>query len=213
MARIKDMTGMKFGRLTVVSLNTELTTTRSAVWKCECECGKEKNIDGSSLRRGDTKSCGCYRIEKTIFTNTTHGNSKKREYPVWIGMIRRCLNPDSNSFKRYGGRGIKVCERWRDSFENFYTDMGPRPPGSSIDRIDNDGDYEPKNCRWATWIEQCRNRRNNRLIEHSGKIQTLSAWAIETGIDGDSISSRLKAGWTVADALTTPPRPMRQPRP
>jgi hypothetical protein len=120
-------------------------------------------------------------------------------------MIRRCTNPDSTGYARYGGRGITVCDRWRESFANFLADMGPKPtPRHTIDRINNDGNYEPGNCRWATGKEQCRNTRRNRYIEHDGRRMTQVEWCEETGMIKATLCCRLKSGWSVAAALTTP---------
>lgn len=128
------------------------------------------------------------------------------EYRTWRRMIRRCESPKHNRYVRYGGRGIKVCKRWRESFDAFVDDMGPKPDGLSLDRIDNDGNYEPTNCRWATDEEQNRNRSITRQIAHDGKTQTLPEWAEETGVPWSVLDCRLRKGWTVARALTTPAR-------
>ena len=134
-----------------------------------------------------------------------NGRSHRPEYSNWSAMKARCLNPNHKNFKQYKGRGIKVCERWRNSFDNFYADMGPKPsPKHSIERRDNDGDYEPSNCFWATQAEQRRNQRNNRLLTFDGKTQCLIDWAAETGISRQAIYRRLKRGWDVQKALTIP---------
>lgn len=137
----------------------------------------------------------------------THGMGKTLLYGTWQNIKRRCNKKNCQEFPRYGGRGIKICSRWSDSFINFYEDMGERPsPAHSLDRIDNDGDYEPSNCRWATSVEQQRNRSNNRVINFRGMTEVMSRWAEITGIHKATLSSRIDHGWTVEKALTTPVR-------
>jgi len=136
--------------------------------------------------------------------NRTHGKRFTKVYRSWLHMKDRCLNPRSNSFAYYGGRGITVCDRWRDSFEAFYADMGDPLPGLSLDRIDNDGDYSPENCRWATLRQQANNTRANRTITFNGKTRTLIQWARITGIDRGIIADRRNRGWPIERALTEP---------
>lgn len=156
-----------------------------------------------SVKSGNTKSCGCLKIKKLRERQTTHGMSRAPEFWVWVAMRERCHNPKHESYHRYGGRGISVCERWRCSFEDFYADIGSRPSQlHSIERIDNDGDYEPGNCRWAVQSEQTRNTSRNKMITLAGRTQCLTDWARERGINVNTLNKRLRSGWTVEEALS-----------
>lgn len=197
MARyILKLSGKRFGNILVFNKAT------SKSWYCKCDCGTLKIIYGSDLTSGKTKSCGCFR-KKVNSSRAVHGMSNTAEYEIWCSMKKRCENKNSAMFRHYGGRGINVCERWK-KFEEFFSDMGPRPCGKSLDRINNNGNYEPSNCRWATATEQCENQRTNRLIYHNGKTCTVSQWSRETGINHSVIRNRLYRGWCEIDAITTP---------
>lgn len=198
-----DLTGKKFGRLTVLSFNPQVNGVR-ATWNCKCDCGKESKVCGNNLRIGMTKSCGCIWLEEVAGSNRSHGKINTPEYKAWGGMKARCYNENIKNFGDYGGRGIVVCDRWLNSFENFYKDMGDRPtPKHSIDRIENDRGYSKENCRWATRKEQCENRRSNIFIEKDGIRLTVSQWAVKLNIEAATIHARVKRGISVEQQLET----------
>jgi len=207
---ITDLTGKRFGRLTIVEREASKTTPGGRVlhfWKCVCDCGKFRVVRHNHLLSGATKSCRCLSNDSIRARAALHDNATdKSEYGCWVAMNDRCRRQGHEAFARYGGRGISVCERWRESFEAFLEDMGPRPsPMHSIERKDNDGDYCPANCKWATKKEQGRNRFTNRIIEHNGESLCLSEWAERTGIGVTTIRERLRRGWSVARAIETKP--------
>lgn len=171
--------GTRFGRLVVIQHDDNHDTKYGHWWICLCDCGITVTVIASCLRNGDTRSCGCLNRENTSNRNTTHGLSKTPEYRVWKGIRKRCFNDKTKCYHNYGGRGITICDRWKDNFENFYEDMGPRPEGMSIDRINNDGNYEPGNCRWATAVEQCNNQRKTLKFPDG---TPLSIWARANGV-------------------------------
>lgn len=174
-----------------------------------CDCGNTIETVGYYLVQGDTKSCGCLQRETVLKLNTTHGKSKTclKEYRAWKAMKARCLNPNNPSYLIYGGRGIKVCKRWINSFENFYKDMGSAPDlKRSLDRKNSNGNYTPKNCRWATVREQTSNRCIDKRYEYDGKSLTKSEWARLYGIPFARLHSRLWRGWDFETALTAPIR-------
>ena len=157
-SNMRDLSGHKFGRLTVIGLSHK-DKHYITYWLCRCDCGQSRVLGYGTLTIGTTKSCGCYSKDSLRKRMTKHGKRWSREYESWRRMIQRCTNKKTPGYKHYGGRGIKVCDKWKKSFINFFNDMGDRPENTSIDRINNDGNYEPDNCRWATASEQSLNRR------------------------------------------------------
>lgn len=205
MAKFNDISGLKFNRLTVVSRAESLFSGIKPItrWNCLCDCGNEVIVHGSKIRSGHTKSCGCQK-EITDKIKRDHRTGTP-EYDVWSQMIQRCKNSNCASFPEYGGRGIKVCTRWMD-FENFIHDMGRRPASGvrmTIERVDVNGDYEPKNCIWASYKQQNRNYRRNYVIEFNGAKKILQDWAIDLGMTGCSLKKRIKK-WGIQQALTLP---------
>jgi hypothetical protein len=197
MPRLIDITGNRFGRYTVVR------HIQGRKWMCRCDCGVEKAVNSQYLKNGQIVSCGCYKKEGKHLLK--HGGCNTPEWHSWQGAKRRCQNEKDAKFADYGGRGIKVCERWQRSFENFLADMGPRPsPDHSLDRIDVNGHYAPGNCRWATRKEQGNNRRNNRRLTANGQTKTLNEWADDLKIDRSALKVRLDRGWAVDVAISTP---------
>lgn len=201
-----DLTGAKFGAWSVIGLaENPAGQKHQRFWLCKCQCGFEAVRKGAQLRWAEKNGFfqSCQRCAGGR-ANRTHGHGGTPEYAAWYGMRDRCCNPAHPAFKNYGGRGIAVCERW-SQFENFFADMGPRPgKGYSLDRIDNSLGYGPDNCRWADWITQGRNRRNNQLLTHKGETLFIPDWAQRTQLGVETIRQRLARGWTVAEALETP---------
>lgn len=171
-------------------------------WNCLClRCGTMKVVDGTSLKSGLTKSCGCYRTEVVTRVNTKHGDYKTSLYNAFNLMWQRCTNANLPAWKNYGGRGIQVCDRWKE-YDNFKADMGMlHRPGLTLDRINNDGNYEPGNCRWATRKEQQRNRRINHLLTIGSETLCAGEWAGRAGIDTHIVLSRLRRKWTPFEAV------------
>lgn len=171
-----------------------------------CECGNEKSISINDVKSGCTLSCGCYHAS-IMAGMSTHGMAHTKIHNTWKRIVQKCTNSKNPDYKYYGGRGILMCDKWRNSFEAFYADMGDVNDGMTIDRIDNNGNYEPSNCRWATRLEQARNTRQNCNLIFNGKTRCIAAWAEEIGINRVTLSDRInKLGWTTEQALTTPVR-------
>ncbi len=204
--QVKDLTGHVIGRWTVLKyLGTD--KHGHARWDCQCLCGTRRAVLSSSLVRRISLSCGCRNREVATALSTTHGKSETPEHQIWCHMRSRCHIPTDTGYHNYGGRGITVCDEWRESFAAFFEDMGERPSSEhSIDRIDNDGNYEPGNCRWATTKEQARNTRRSRMLTLNGKTMCVTDWAKEIGLTPSALLYRLRLGWSVERVLTEPRR-------
>lgn len=202
-----DLVGQEFGRLRVLK-RAENDKHNKSRWMCSCVCGREVVVNASSLRRGLTKSCGCLWLEVMSETRSTHGMSKERIYSEYIGIKKRCLNKNSSGYKKYGNRGITICEEWlgENGFINFYEwamSHGYRDD-LTIERIDVNGNYCPENCKWITAKEQANNKRNTLRLEYNGETHTTLEWEEITGITSGTIRQRLWNGWSVERALTVP---------
>jgi hypothetical protein len=201
---IIDLTGRRFHRLTVVSMDTD---RGRLMWRCRCDCGNERIVRGDCLKDGNTKSCGCLLMESA----TKHGHDRSKRpsptYVTWQAMIARCTKPQHDSYYAYGAKGITVCARWREDFRNFLADMGERPNGQTIDRIDSASGYEPSNCRWATPKQQSWNRRSNRLMTLHGATKSVAEWAHQYGLPRTVVQDRLRLGWSFDRAVRTKHRP------
>lgn len=202
MGKLKDLTGQRFGRLTVIE-RVGTTKARNAIWLCKCDCGNETKVNGGNLTSNSIKSCGCLRQEQL----KTHGLSYSNLYPIWISMKDRCFNPNNKEYHCYGGRGISICDEWKNNFENFYTwakdngyDENAKYGECTIDRIDVNGNYEPSNCRWITMKEQQRNRRDNHLLTYDSETRCVSEWAEILGVNYGTFKSRIK-NWTIEKAF------------
>lgn len=199
----------KFGRLTVIAdLGVQDVPSgkyRKHYYLCECTCGATVKVVKHQLTRGLTKSCGCLFTEKLIERNTKHGLTKHPLHGLWQGMISRCTIPSASGYHNYGGRGIKVCAEWRTDFSRFLADVGERPnPTYTLDRIDNNGDYSPENCRWASPREQAASCRRACLLCLEGVTAHLAAWARAADLPSQVVSGRLRRGWSIERALTQP---------
>jgi hypothetical protein len=205
---MKIKTGKVFGRLTVLA-HVGTIAGRQAGYQCQCRCGEKKVVSGSNLRRGLAKSCGCLRKEKhrAAMAERSRLAPDQTLVAVWRNIVFRCTNKKSAVYYRYGGRGIKVCERWLKSARAFIEDMGPRPSDKhTVERINNEGNYEPGNCRWATKKEQARNKANNVRLTCDGRTMLMVEWAEETGIGLATLHARLKSGWSHEKTIKTPVR-------
>lgn len=208
---VNDYIGMKSGKLIVIGLSERKETDRSNYLDCLCECGNTTRLLPYQISGEKVKSCGCVKIQsvKKMRENNNSpedGRTKNKLYGRWKAMLRRCENPNSHRYYRYGARGIKVCDEWHDfwAFAKWVDSMGGIPKGYTIDRINNDGNYEPSNCRFASASEQAINKSSNVMIEFKGKIQTLKEWSNELNISWDVLDNRLLNGWNVEKALSTP---------
>lgn len=196
----KDITGQRFGRLTAMAVvGIGRTGTQ---WQCACDCGHKCVALITRLVSGRKKSCGCLKTDTHAARLTTHGMTGSPEYASWMQMLQRCTNPNDKRWPRYGGRGIAVAPQWR-KFEVFYADMGKRPPGTSLDRINNDGNYEPGNCHWASPVTQSNNTARNRLVTAFGETLTASQWARKTGVKVYTLFQRLRRGFSPEEAVSS----------
>lgn len=197
--------GDKFSKLTTISIGDD-----RKYFLCLCDCGEKKLVRRDHLKSGKTTSCGCVRnvlaSERAHVmheANITHGMSGTRVHNIWFTMRQRCNNQKNPHYKFYGGRGIKICQRW-GVFENFLADMGEPDTDMTIDRIDNNKGYEPTNCRWASRKEQMFNTSNNHYLEHNGIIKTVTEWALDLGVHRNTLNERIRSGWSVKNAIETP---------
>lgn len=190
----KDLTGQNFGMLTTIKIHSK--SRNGNLWECLCSCGNKSIVLTSNLLKGHTKSCGCIGVIKLIKMNTTHNLSNTKLYGVWGDIKSRCTNPKKDMYYIYGQRGIKMCEEWEKDFTNFYkwSMSNGYKDGLTIDRIDNDGNYEPKNCRWVSYVQQNRNRRITIFIEHKGQRKTLMEWSELFDVKYHTAYDRYKKG-------------------
>ena len=193
----KELAGIRNGNMRVMGFSH--TYNKSSYWNCKCDCGNEVVLRSDEVKAKKHQSCGC----KYVHPNKTHGKKKTKLYRVWSSMKERCLNPDHHAYENYGGRGITVCRRWH-KFENFYADMGEPESGMTLDRMNNNKGYSPRNCRWADWKTQNRNTTRNRMIKYKGKTRSISEWAEIYGIEAYLLRQRLSRNWTMGKALKTP---------
>lgn len=204
MPKFIDLAGQTFNRLTVLK-RAKNDKRKRTLWKCKCICGETVIIRGTHLISGATKSCGCLKNEKIKVLNLTHGMTKTPEYRCWRHIMIRCYNPSCATFKDYGGRGITVCDEWRHDFMAFYDHVGNRPSQQhSIDRIRNNGNYEPDNTRWTLPVTQANNRKSNHLITLYGWTLTISNWSRFVGLKQETIRYRIKHGWPLSKAIFQP---------
>lgn len=190
--KYKDLTGRRFGRLTVI----ELAAVNRVRWKCLCDCGQTKVILADSLSTGRSISCGCFRKADAVRRATVHGMHESKEHIAWQNAKARCI-PGSRTHKYYYGRGITMCVEWLNDFQAFYDHIGPCPPGLTLDRIDNNRGYEPGNVRWADCTTQARNRRITNKLTFQGETLAIAAWAERTGVNAANIRYRQKLGWSL----------------
>lgn len=206
--RLINITGQRFGHLLVINYIGEHISnnkkTRQRLWLCLCDCGNTKIASSVLLRKGKTDNCGCKTKDRLSLAKSSHGLSSSDEYKTWARIKNRCYNKNTEDYSLYGARGIVVCDRWLNSFENFYSDMGVKPSKKhSIDRINNDGNYEPSNCRWSSIDAQARNKRNNVNLTLNNKTMCLKDWAKEIGICEASLRGRIKRWGNINKCLIT----------
>lgn len=191
----EDLSGLRSGRLLIVKFSHYEPKNRTNYWECMCDCGTIKVLPGTVVKKGKIVSCGCYLNDNIKLWNRTHGRSYTREYKSWTMMKARCSNPSNKDYHHYGGRGIRFCEGW-DKFVNFFNDMGPCPEGMTLDRRDFNGNYEPNNCRWATWEQQHNNTRSNKFITYHNLTLTPTQWEKKLGVRPYQLTNYLRKGGT-----------------
>lgn len=205
----KDITGQRFGRLVALGPVVERKGGQ-IMWLCRCDCGNLTTIRSQGIRSGRTQSCGCFHRELVTRLGTTHGLTDNPLRTIWSDIIKRCTNPNATNYKNYGGRGISICDEWRHDFQAFFDHVTQLPhcgeKGYSIDRIDNDGNYEPNNVRFATKYEQSHNSRRSTLITYNGETKCIADWARSVGMKPSMLSGRLRRNMSIKDALSTPSR-------
>ena len=216
---MKDLTGQKFGRLTVIAFHEKRKSpcgNTKYMWKCQCDCGNYVIVDADNLKSGHVRSCKCMRKEistrrivQQCELNIKHGLAGTKVYYAWHAMIERCYNPSDNSFRNYGARGITVCDEWRNDIQSFYKwakqngyNEHAKGQDCSIDRIDVNGNYEPKNCRWVNQVVQANNRRTNKRLVYKDQIYTMAELARKTGVNYKVLGNRLRRGWSVDMAVS-----------
>lgn len=212
--KAKDYTGERFGKLLVIGVSERKDKTGHKFYRCLCDCGKEKDISGSHLATGASKSCGCEVGSSAKKRNTTHGMSHSRLFSIWMGMKKRCTNANDRSYKHYGGRGINICDEWKADFMSFYdwSINNGYTEDLSIDRIDVNGNYEPSNCRWVSRLEQAKNKRSNHEVTINGKTQLITDWCKESPVTATTVYARLRQGYKVKDAIFMPDQRRTSPR-
>ena len=199
-----DIKGCKFGKLQVLGKSQYKTKFGHPLWECKCDCGNHTLVLATKLINGHTKSCGCLKKERASELNLKHNMRHNSIYNTWTNMKSRCTNPNNNSYKYYGGRGITICEEWMDASEfiKWAIESGYED-GLTIDRIDVNGNYEPSNCRWVTMCEQMNNMNSNRFLTYNGETKTVTEWSRIVGINQFTLFKRLDLGWSIEKALTT----------
>lgn len=207
MSKHSDLTGQKFGKLTVIKKNGN-DKYKNIVWLCKCDCGKETIVNTTRLKSGYTKSCGCLTVEKLLERNTKHNMTHTRIYKIYQGLIQRCYNSNNPAYKNYGGRGIKVCDEWKNDFLSFYNWAINNGYNNelTLDRINNNGNYKPNNCRWVTVKKQSNNRRSNHYITYNGETHSISEWSSILKIPYSMLNHRIQRKWDIEKALFYPHR-------
>ena len=200
----KTQVGETYGRLTIIGIDPTRTNKNKAHKRiCQCSCGKLKMVISAHLASGETQSCGCLQKERASASSRTHGQTRTKAYSTWVGMKTRCYNKKDKEYNNYGGRGIYVSDAWQ-SFENFFSSMGEKPVGKSLERKDNNGPYSEENCIWASLSTQSRNKRTTHFLTLEGTTLCMKDWSKKLGMNYGTLCHRIRSGWSVERALTTP---------